>query len=350
MEWHADYERLLKALRCEGEPDQVPLMELGISPQIKEQVLNRKISGLKDEIEFSQLMGYDYIKLQPIVNMNPAGIFPPGKKPGVQIEVEGSIKWANEHDGVIRTLADFENYVFPTLESIDYSRFDAIPSLLPDSMMVIGQYGDIFTMVWEMMGFESFAMALFENPELIKRMFDTIGPIVYSMFENMAQHERVKALWYSDDIAFTSGLMIDPDSLETYLFPWLDKMGELARRYQKPLIYHSDGKLWKVIDRLIECGIQALHPIEPKAMDIEELKLKYGKKLCLVGNIDLSYTLTRGTVNDVEQEVIKRLKTIAPGGGYCLGSANSIPNYVKVENYLKMTETVKRFGRYPINI
>jgi len=351
MSWKPDYERLLKALKRLGEPDRVPLVELGISVKIKEALLGKKYESLKDEVDFALCAGYDYVKLQPIIDMNPAKILPrnaPSLTP--MIEVEGMRKWADEHNGIICNNEDFERYVFPTIESIDYSRFEKIKSYLPDEMTVIGQYGDIFTMVWEMMGFENFSMALFENPILIERLFDKIGNIIYSMFENMVQMDIVKILWYSDDIAYATGLMISPAILRQYFFPWLSKIGKLARKYNKPFMYHTDGVLWDVFDDIVSSGVNAIHPIEPKAMDIVEVKKRYGQSLCVIGNIDLAYTLTRGTVEEVEAEVKEKIQKVAPGGGYCLGSSNSVPEYVKTENYIAMVNACKKYGVYPIQI
>ncbi|MBP7460120.1 MAG: nucleoside 2-deoxyribosyltransferase [Candidatus Delongbacteria bacterium] len=345
----SDYTRLMQALTRQGEPDYVPLVELGISAAIKEKLLNRKCLALHDEIEFAEMAGYDYIKLQPIIDMNPAKIpSQSGHYETQLVEFEGTRKWANQYQNMITSVADFEHYRFPTLESIDYSRFELVKSILPDHLMVIGQYGDIFTMVWEMMGFENFSIALFENPDLVAELFDTIGRLVYSMFHTMVQMDMVRAIWYSDDIAYAGGLMVGPDVLRTYFFPWLKKIGDLARDYQKPFLYHSDGKLWMVMEDIIQAGVTALHPIEPKAMDIVEIKNQFGHSLCIIGNIDLAYTLTRGTPQEVEREVRQRIETLAPGGGYCLGSANSIPEYVPYPNYLAMIQATRQFGRYPI--
>ena len=62
----------------------------------------------------------------------------------------------------------------------------------------------------------------------------------------------------------------------------------------KAFVFHSDGYLWEVIDDLIDLGINALHPIEPKAMDIIDVKRHCRGRICIIGNIDLGYTLTRG--------------------------------------------------------
>ena len=83
-------------------------------------------------------------------------------------------------------------------------------------------------------------------------------------------------------------------------------------------------------------------------MDIVQLKKKYGGRLCLMGNINLDSTLCLGTPQDVAEEVKLRIRTVAPGGGYCCGSSNSIPEYVPYENYIAMIETIQQFGQYPI--
>jgi len=36
--------------------------------------------------------------------------------------------------------------------------------------------------------------------------------------------------------------------------------------------------------------------------------------------------------------------------GYCVSSSNSIPEYVPIENYNALRETVLRYGNYPISV
>jgi len=124
----------------------------------------------------------------------------------------------------------------------------------------------------------------------------------------------------------------------------------MGRRYGRPLIYHSDGNVLPVVDDLIvEVGISALHPIEPKAMDIRQLKRDYGSRVALMGNVDVDL-LSRGTADMVAEQTKELLRDIAPGGGYLLGSSNSIPYYIPLANYRAMLDTLGRFGSYPISL
>ena len=213
-------------------------------------------------------------------------------------------------------------------------------------MGIIGQYGDIYTTVWEMMGFENFSMKMYEDPELISAMFAKIGELVVSMFETMASMDFVKVLWYSDDIAYSSGLMVSPDFLKENLFPYLKRIGALAKKRNIPFIYHSDGVLYDIMPDLIDdIGITSLHPVEPISMDMAELKDRVGDKLCLCGGIDVDQ-LCRATPDEI-RDLTRTFINIAKGkGGWCAGSSNSIPEYVKPENYLAMIETVLKEGKW----
>jgi uroporphyrinogen decarboxylase len=159
----------------------------------------------------------------------------------------------------------------------------------------------------------------------------------------MADMDWVGALWFSDDIAYSSGLMINPKLLRNYFFPLLKHIGQRASEKNLPLIYHSDGVLWDVMDDIIDSGVKALHPIEPKSMDMKEVKDKVGDQLCLCGGIEVDL-LARGSTQEVIELVKKWLTEVGVYGGYCAGSSNSVPEYVNVKNYLAMVQTVLQYG------
>jgi uroporphyrinogen decarboxylase len=340
-----DFHRLHQTLLAQ-KADRVPLMELGIDEGIMGDFLGRPIVTLHDKIDFFRQAGYDYIKLSPIIDMNPAGITPEtGFRQSGATEHDRSRKWGSEGKGVIASPADFDRFEFAVVRDEQFKLFEEATRILPGDMKVIGQYGDIFTFVWELMGFETFSFALVENPDLVQAMFDRIGAIIYRLFERMAQFDIVGGLFYSDDIAYQTGLMMSPRALRQHLFPWMKKIGALCRQRQMPYVYHSDGILWDVMDDLLDTGITALQPIEPKAWDIVKVKKQYGDRLALVGNVDVDL-LARATPEAIRTEVLRLIDQVGSDGGYCVGSGNTVPNYVKLENYRAMLETTWSAGTF----
>ena len=153
-------------------------------------------------------------------------------------------------------------------------------------------------------------------------------------------------VWTADDIAFKNGLLLSPKMFRERILPHVRKVAESINI---PWILHSDGNLTAVLDDLVDLGISGLHPIEPAVMDIRALKQRYGKRLCLIGNVDV-HTLSAGTPAQVEAEVAGLLRDVAPGGGYMLSSGNSLASYCRLENIRAMVATMERFGRYPIEV
>ena len=362
-----DFRRLRTALLNQGEPDRVPLAEGGIDIEVKAAFLGRPIESLADDLEFWVTAGYDYIPLACGIRVMFGMGFSTGTVRQLADRVSPTIHWkrgryglygdgfkerawAEEHKGLITNREEFARFPWPEPEDFDYSAWDQIGGMLPPGMKAVAYQGWIFTPLWIMMGFETFSYALHEEPGLVGAMFERIGDLQYRVFRRLLACDCVGAIWMPDDIAHSTGLMVNPRLLREHLFPWFRRMGEDCAARGLPLIYHSDGDLSEVLPDILDCGFHALHPIEPKAMDIVRLKREYGGRLCLMGNLDLGYTLTRGSPAEVEAEAKERIRTIAPGGGYCLGSSNSVTEYVPLANFNAMREAALKYGRYPIAV
>ena len=337
-----DWQRLFAALTLSGTPDRVPLIELIVNQPVKEAFLGRPMRNFADEVDFWYQAGYDYVSLCPNYTLLAEGWVPEeGFRRSVRATSYGQFEtvWGIEGAGPIGSMDDFARYPFPTLDDVDFSffRYCMEPENLPDGMRVVARAGDIFTWVWQLLGFERFCYALRENLELVEALFERIGQFIYGIFLReieLDEHGMIVALWYSDDIAYAEGLFCAPEVFRQYLFPWMRKIGELARQKGVAYIYHSDGDLWPVLDDLAECGVNALHPVEPKAMDAEELKRREGHRFCLCGNVEVD-VLARGTPERVRELTLERIEKLGPGG-YCVGSSNTVPDYVPLENYVAM--------------
>jgi uroporphyrinogen decarboxylase len=187
------------------------------------------------------------------------------------------------------------------------------------------------------------------NPGFVTKVIEKVARIQLDVLLQAVRIPNVAAAWAVDDLAFGTGPMIRPADFRNFLFPWYDEFGKICRDNDLYFIFHSDGVMWDLIEDLIALGVNVLHPIDPTCMDIEEVKTKVKNRLSLIGNIS-NEILGNGTPEEVTELTKKRIRKLGPGGGYCLGSGNSVPDWAKIDNYHAMIETDFLYGRYPINI
>ena len=358
-----DFENLRRTLLRQSGTTRVPLVEFGIDRDIKSAFLGRPVETLKDEVDFWYEAGYDHVPIQtglrtmfwPGYSVSEK-VADRGAETGFQLfrkgqthytlyqEGDREMNWAQEGKGVITNLAEFERFPWPDPDRMDLSVFEEVGRYLPPGMKVIAVMGYIFTSCWWLMGMETFCVALFEQPELIRRMYDRIWRIQSRVLERVLSYDVVGVIHHPDDMAYSDGMIVSPKHLREFVFPWYRWCGALVRDRSLPYSFHSDGRLYPILEDIIACGFNALNPIEPKAMDIVEVKRTYGDRLSLIGNIDLGYTLTRGTPEEVEAEVRERIRVVGEGGGYCVASSNSVTAYVPLANFNALRDAVFKYG------
>jgi uroporphyrinogen decarboxylase len=347
-DYHPDFARWRTALLRQGEPDWVPWQD-GVSDVHRQRILGRPLRGVADDIAFAKLFGFDYVTIT-------SGLTTSDEMTGAMTTKADDTydtvqrRWANEGEGAISSHAGFEAFDWPNPDEMDYSAYDEADRLLPSNMKVFAAVGKVFNAAWWLMGFESFSYALAEDPDLVARVFEKVCAIQERVVEHILDHTSVGTLWHADDLAYKSGLMVSPAIFRRFVFPLYAKVNRMCHERGVLCIFHSDGDINAVIGDIISAGFDGLNPLEPPIMDIVALKREVAGRLTLIGNIDLAYTLTLGTPTEVDAEVKERIRVLAPGGGYCLSSANSLPDYVPFNNIMAMRDAWLRYGRYPIRL
>lgn len=194
------------------------------------------------------------------------------------------------------------------------------------------------------MGVETFCYALYENPTLVEAILDRY------VEWNCAVMERLNTVGIDfvstyNNIAYNSGPLVSPQVFREVFLPKLKYVADVCKL---PWVYHGDGNIMPLMDDLLTLGMNGLHPIQTGVMDLRTVKEKYGNRLCLWGNVDLTYVLTRGTPEEVEEDVKRCIKEAGSKGGFILGSSNCLPPYCKPENIMAMAKAVQRYGNYPL--
>jgi uroporphyrinogen decarboxylase len=188
------------------------------------------------------------------------------------------------------------------------------------------------------MGFENFCTKLHDDPRLVRRVMEGYADYNGRLIEFYSSRPEVDFLWIADDIAYHSSTFFSPRTFRQHILPiWRD----MVTCIRKPWIFHSDGNLEMILDDLLSLGMAGLHPIEPGAMNIFDLKQRVGDRVALVGNVDMGLMAT-GMPSDVERATTELLEGLRAGGGYLLSSGNSISADVQPENVAAMGRALKR--------
>jgi len=185
------------------------------------------------------------------------------------------------------------------------------------------------------------------EPGLAMRYFDEVTKRAIARGE-AAIDMGAEAFLGGCDLAYKHGPMISPKQYHDFILPYMIKQSDAFHRKGAFMINRSDGNLWPIIDDyLINSRVDGMQEIEPTSgMDLGTLKERFGNQRCFIGNVDCGNTLCLGTPGEVRKETLECIRKAARGGGYVLGTSNSVHGGVRPELYLVMLETFRQHRKY----
>ena len=201
-----------------------------------------------------------------------------------------------------------------------------------------------------MRGYAASLEDLIIAPDFVQAFMDRYVDFWVRLSERALQEigDLVDLAMLGDDLGTQQGPVMSPALYRRLIKPYHTRMARAVKRFHKPLLLHSCGSVAAFIPDLIEIGIDAIHPVQVSAKDMDSARLKaqFGRDISFWGGIDTQRVLPRGTPAEVREEVRKRIADLGPGGGYVLGAVHNIQAEVPVENILAMFEAAREFGRY----
>jgi uroporphyrinogen decarboxylase len=350
-----DGEAFINCIRRRGTPARVHFVELFLDGEVQDELCRRFdiLRGLdpadpffpeRRAIAIQRFLGYDYV----VCGLE--GLVMPRNDVTTDdtaaLAREGGRTFVDEHKGPITTMEEYESYPWPAPEALTSRALEWYERNLPDDMCVIGGLCGHFAenLSW-LMGYETLCYALYEDRELVSRIARRTLRIDREVVKRLCQFDRVKAIWGSDDMGYRSGTLIAPDDMREFVLPGHRILASFAHMHGRPYLLHSCGKLDEIMEDLIgNVRIDAKHSFEDTIEDVRDAKRKYGARLALLGGIDVDF-LCRADEDAVRMRVRSTLATCQAGGGYCLGTGNSVANYIPVENYLAMLDEGRKYGR-----
>lgn len=348
-----DFSRMEKVLRRQGEPDRVPFYEYtsSIVPHVMLRLgrisqeeceayrnFSRPLPGQLQR-DYMYLLGYDYVRVDPKGFMFSQGERAVGKTK------EGDLRYVQGKQHRIASWADFDEYPWPDMTAVDYTPFEEHHAQSPAGMKAIACYSGILENTMWILGYEGISFLLYDDPELVKAVFDAVGSRIVECLGTCASYEAVGAVQFGDDMGFKTQTLLSPEVYRQYLFPWHRKVVEAVHARGKPIILHSCGNLGEIMEDIIDCGWDAKNSFEDVIEPVWEIKRKYGDRIALLGGFDMD-KISRNSEAEVRAHTRSLVAKCAPGGGWALGTGNSAASYVPADNLLTMLEEGYRVGQY----
>ena len=110
---------------------------------------------------------------------------------------------------------------------------------------------------------------------------------------------------------------------------------------------YDDGKCSGILEMVADAGVDVIQTLTPPPVgdiDLADAKRRIGERVCLMGYVDLLYVLKMGTPELVERTVKEAIETAAPGGGFILGTSDSIREGTPEANVRAYFDAALRYG------
>ena len=220
-----------------------------------------------------------------------------------------------------------------------------------DDVSPVAAVRGAFTVMFISMGFENMAMTLYDDEDLLREMSAWFTDF-WTKISLRCVECGADAIYIANDMGFNTNTLMSPEAMRDIFLPDLEKQVRTIKATGAKVILHSCGNLNPILPEIVDTGIDALTNLQVSAeMDLEQIKRDYGDRITIMGNVDSTNVLSiPDNKKAIEEEVIRKLRIGAPGGGYVMSTDHSLHQGIPIENVDYYLEFAKRYGKYPLEL
>ncbi len=214
--------------------------------------------------------------------------------------------------------------------------FDTIDYIVRHAGQELSVHGEIFSpfsQFLELLGCSRALPALLRDPGKSKACLQALVGGSIALGCGLAAHGADAILISS---AYAGGGFISTHHYREFVLPYERCVIQgLKAAHDLPIYTHTCGKIGDRLELLAETGTDGIDTLDPPPLGTVELadaKRRIGQKLFIKGNMDPVNVIMKGTPGQVYEDALRCIAAAAPGGGYILSSACSIPPYAPPEN------------------
>ena len=268
-------------------------------------------------------------------------------RPGF-VRDEFGVEWNRTLDrdvGVVEavrvTPENLSSYPFP--DPLAPGRFDFVKAGCAgpaDHFRLATKRFTLFERAWSLRGMENLLVDFVASPDFAEALLDRITDFNLAIVDEALKFP-IDGFHFGDDWGQQRGLIMGPAHWRRFIKPRMAKLFARVKAAGKFVSLHSCGDVRQILPDLIELGLDLFNPFQPEAMNVVELKQKFGGRLSFWGGISTQRTLPFGTPGQVKAEVNDRIRRLGKGGGYICAPAHDVPADVPAENILALIDALQ---------
>ncbi|MDD3129649.1 MAG: uroporphyrinogen decarboxylase family protein [Candidatus Izemoplasmatales bacterium] len=203
----------------------------------------------------------------------------------------------------------FYNYQWPDINDCDFSIITKAGKYLsPKVKFVPFSLDGILENTIGIVGYENICMMLYDEPELVKKIFSNVGKRIRDYFAKCLEYPEVGAILCNDDWGFNTQTMLPPDVLRENVFPWYKEISDLVHSKGKYVILHSCGNYNSIIEDIVyDIKVDGRHSYEDNITPVEVAYDELSDKIAVLGGIDVDF-LARSTPESIKLRSKKMLE------------------------------------------
>ena len=177
-----------------------------------------------------------------------------------------------------------------------------------------------------------------DDPNLIFEIMGTWFAMADKVTSEHQKYVTLDELYMGEDICYNHGLLISPEMVREFLFPYYEQLfaNVKSRQLDKSRKLHiqidTDGNCLDAIDLYKSIGMDYMSPFEAAAgCDVVEIRKKY-PDLLMRGGIDKR--ILAEDKDSIDREVERIMPFMVERGGYIPTCDHGVPEEVPFENYM----------------
>jgi uroporphyrinogen decarboxylase len=179
-----------------------------------------------------------------------------------------------------------------------------------------GMWTHFYHVVMDLFGFEDYLAKMHTHPAVVEAATERVCQFFYDANERFFPLARgeVDGYFFGNDFGTQQDCICSPKLFDRFVLPWFRRFTEQGHRHGLQVILHSCGSIHRVIPRLIDAGVDCLHPLQAKArgMDAADLARQFSGKIAFLGGIDAQDLLPHGTPQQIRDEVCRVRDLLGP--------------------------------------